>query len=84
MAVVGQVTHVRCKVMYRCVCARHCAVETDTQQGNQQRALKKQNLGSYSVQHNSFHRCTTTGVQPHRIRFFGPGELIQNGFSAAR
>ena len=22
MAVVGQVTHVRCKVMYRCVCAR--------------------------------------------------------------
>ena len=36
MAVVGQVTHVRCKVMYRCVCARHCAVETDTQQGYQQ------------------------------------------------
>ena len=42
MAVVGQVTHVRCKVMYRCVCARHCAVETDTQQGYQQRVLKKQ------------------------------------------
>ena len=42
MAVVGQVTHVRCKVMYRCVCARHCAVETDTQQGYRQRADKKQ------------------------------------------
>ena len=42
MAVVGQVTHVRCKVVYRCVCARHCAVETDTQQGYQQRVLKKQ------------------------------------------
>ena len=48
MAVVGQVTHVRCKVMYRCVCARHCAVETDTQQGYQQRKLET-NLGSYSV-----------------------------------
>ena len=42
MAVVGQVTHVRCKVMYRCVCARHCAIKTDTQQGYQQRVLKKQ------------------------------------------
>ena len=50
MAVVGQVTHVRCKVMYRCVCARHCAVETDTQQGYRQRADNKQtNLGSYSI-----------------------------------
>ena len=42
MAVVGQVTHVRCKIMYRCVCTRHCAVETDTQQRYQQRVLKKQ------------------------------------------
>ena len=50
MAVVGQVTHVRCKIMYRCVCARHCAVETDTQQGYRQRAENKQtNLGSYSI-----------------------------------
>ena len=50
MAVVGQVTHVRCKVMYRCVCARHCAVETDTQQGYRQRADNRQtNLGSYSI-----------------------------------
>ena len=48
MAVVAQVTHVRCKVMYRCVCARHCAVETDTQQGYQQRKLET-NLGFYSV-----------------------------------
>ena len=46
--VVVQVTHVRCKVMYRCVCVRHCAVETDTQQGYQQRKLET-NLGSYSV-----------------------------------
>ena len=35
-------THVRCKVMYRCVCARHCAVETDTQKGYRQRADNKQ------------------------------------------
>ena len=42
MAVVGQMTHVRCKVMYRCGCARHCTVETDTQQGYQQKVLKKQ------------------------------------------
>ena len=50
MAVVGQVLHVRCKVMYRCVCARHCAVETDTHQGYRQRAENKQtNLGSYSI-----------------------------------
>ena len=50
MAVVGQVTHVRCKVMHRCVCARHCAVETDTQQGYRQRADNRQtNLGSYSI-----------------------------------
>ena len=48
MAVVGQVTHVRCKVMYRCVCARHCAVETNTQQGYRQGKLET-NLGSYSV-----------------------------------
>ena len=48
MAVVGQMTHVRCKVVYRCVCARHCAVETDTQQGYQQGKLET-NLGSYSV-----------------------------------
>ena len=51
MAVVEQVTHVRCKVMYRCVCARHCAVETDTQQGYRQRAENSQtNLGSCSIQ----------------------------------
>ena len=48
MALVGQVTHVRCKVMYRCVCPRNCEVETDTQQGYQQRKLET-NLGSYSV-----------------------------------
>ena len=42
MEVVVQVTHVRCNVMYRCECARHCAVETDAQQGHQRRVLKKQ------------------------------------------
>ena len=50
MAIVGQMTHVRCKVMCRCVCARHCAVETDTQQGYRQRADNRQtNLGSHSI-----------------------------------
>ena len=48
MAVVGKLTHVRCKVMYRCVCARHCAVETDTQPGYRKRRLET-NLGFYSA-----------------------------------
>ena len=49
MTVVGQVTHVRCKVMYRCVYARHCPVETDTQQGYQRAENRQTNLGSYSI-----------------------------------
>ena len=39
----------RCKVMYRCVCARHCPVETDTQQGYQRAENRQTNLGSYSI-----------------------------------
>ena len=56
--------HVRCKVMHRCVRARHCAVETDTQRGYRQRVLKTQTWDP-TLSNISRHRCTTTGVQPH-------------------
>ena len=61
MPVAGQLTHVRCKVMYRCVCARHCRVETDTQQGYQQRVLKKQTWDPTLFQQSSCH-CRMTSV----------------------
>ena len=57
--------HARCKVMYRCACARHCAVETDTQQGYQRAENRQTNLGSYSIptelmspSHDSSHAIT--------------------------
>ena len=76
MAVVGQVTHVRCKFMYGCVCARHCAVETDTQQGYRQRADNRQtNLGSYSIptelmslSHDDSHAITPYTRQQGNLR----------------
>ena len=50
MAVVGQMSaHVRCKVMYRCVCVRHCAVERHTT-GIPTKSAEDTNMGSYSVQ----------------------------------
>ena len=49
------------KVMYRCVCARHCAVETDTQQGYQQRVLRnRQTWDPTLFQHSSCHRRMQT------------------------
>ena len=49
----------RCKVMYRCVCARHRAVEADTQQGYEQTVLKKQTWDP-TLPSISRHCCTTT------------------------
>ena len=56
--------HARDKDMYRCACDRHCAEETDTQQGYQQRILKTQTWDP-TLSNISRHLCTTTSVQPH-------------------